>query len=121
MADEPPNEQQLRTTSFVIHATRGVIRDQNTRRKAMFFLLIAALVLLLAGSTFLQGMLNHREHPFWFILFWLACAWLTVTAMLLALFDMLAVRLAARRAERMLRERLKAEAASTTPSDMSET
>jgi protein-S-isoprenylcysteine O-methyltransferase Ste14 len=83
-----------------------VIRDHVIRRKTMFVLLIVALVLLFSGSTFLQGVITPREHPFWFVLFWLICAWLTVTAMLLAIFDLLMVRLAGRRAERQLRERL---------------
>jgi hypothetical protein len=115
MANKPPNEKPLRTVSFVIHATRGVVRDHNTRRKAMFILLIAALVLLFSGSTFLQGPLNHHDHPIWFILFWLTCAWLTLTAMLLAIFDMLILRLEARRSERALRERLKAASAEARP------
>jgi predicted membrane protein len=103
------DEKPLRTTSFIIHATRGVIRDPNMRRKTMFALLIAALVFLFFGSTFLQSTLNPREHPFWFIFFWLVCAWLTVTAMLLAIFDMLMVRLEARRAQRTVREKLESE------------
>ena len=83
MANESPNEKSLRTASFVVHATRGVIRDHNTRRKTMFILLIIALALLFCGSTFLQTPLNHHEHPIWFLLFWLTCGWLTLTAMLL--------------------------------------
>jgi FtsH-binding integral membrane protein len=114
MANDSSNKKELRATSFVIHATRGVIRDHKTRRKAMFVLLIIAMVLLLAGATFLQSPLNPREHPFGFILFWLACAWLTFTAMLLAVFDMLIVRLEARRAERILRETLKTESPEST-------
>lgn len=114
MTNDSSNEKPLRTFSFVIHATRGVIRDHNTRRKTMFVLLIAALVFLFSGSTFLQGLLNPREHPFWFILFWLICAWLTLTAMLLAIFDMLIARLEARRAERALRDRLKTDSSTST-------
>jgi hypothetical protein len=113
MASDSPNQKRLRTVSFAIHATRGIIRDHNTRRKVMFILLVLALMLLFSGSTFLQAALNHHEHRILFILFWLTCGWLTFTAMLLAIFDMLIVRLEARRAERALRERLKAESAST--------
>jgi predicted membrane protein len=100
---EPP-EKPLRAFSFVVHATRGVIRDQNTRRKTMLILLLVALLLLFFGSTFLATTVNPREHPFWFIFFWFICAWLTLTAMFLAFFDMLMVRLHARRTERNLRE-----------------
>jgi hypothetical protein len=114
MANDSSKKKELRAVSFVIHATRGLIRNHKTRRKAMFVLLIIAMLLLFAGATFLQSPLNPHEHPFGFILFWLACAWLTLTAMLLAIFDMLVVRLEARRAERTLREALKKESPEST-------
>jgi hypothetical protein len=117
MANDSSDEKPLRTASFVIHATRGIIGDHKTRRQTMFVLLIIALVILFAGATFLQSPLNPREHPFWFILFWLTCAWLTLTAMLLAIFDMLIVRLEARRAERALREGLKTDSPESTTSE----
>lgn len=103
---DSPGEKPLRTTSFVIHATRGLIRDPNARRKTMFTVVLVALVLLFSGSTFLESALNPHEHPVWFILFWLICAWLALTALLLAVFDMLMVRAAARKAERILRSQL---------------
>ncbi len=106
--ENSPDEKHLRTTSFVVHATRGVIRDQNTRRKAMLLLLAVALLLLISGFTFLQSALNSREHPWRVIFFWIVCIWLTFTALLLALFDLLVLRLQARRAERELREKLDA-------------
>jgi hypothetical protein len=105
VVDRVPNEKPLRTTSFVIHATRGVIRDQTTRRKIMFGLLVIALVLLFSGSTFLAPIITPREHPGWFIFFWFVCAWLTLTAMFLAIFDLLMVRLEARKTERTLRQK----------------
>jgi hypothetical protein len=106
--ENSPDEKHLRTTSFVAHATRGVIRDQNTRRKAMLFLLALALLLLISGFTVLQPALNPREHPWRVIFFWIVCIWLTFTALLLALFDLLVLRLQVRRAERALREKLEA-------------
>lgn len=99
-----PDEKRLQTTSLIVRATRGVIRDQNMRRKAMFILVLGALVLLFFGTTFLQSALNPRQHPVWFILFWLLCAWLTLTAMLLAIFDLLVVRLEALKAQRQPRK-----------------
>jgi len=105
--DEVP-EKPLQKVSFVVHATRGVVRDQNVRRKTMFILLVVALVLLFSGSTFLATTINPREHPGWFIFFWFVCGWLTLTAILLACFDMLMVRLRARKAERTLREKISA-------------
>jgi hypothetical protein len=112
----PPEEKQLHTTSFIVHATRGMIRDQSTRRKAMLIVLAIALLLLIAGFTFLQPALNPQEHPWRVLFFWIVCIWLTFTALLLALFDLLIVRLQARRAERELRERLKSDAAKSSPS-----
>ena len=102
-------EKKLRIGPFAAHSARGLIRDQTTRRWAMFATLLAAMVMLFLGSTFLQPLLNAREHPGWFILFWLACAWLTLSALGLAIFDLLLVRAQSRAAKRELRETLKAE------------
>ena len=99
-------EKELQRVSFIIHAARGVLRDQKTRRKSMVLLLALAVLMLLAGFTVLQSFMNPREHPWFVILFWVACVWLTFTAMLLALFDLLILRLEARRAQRALREKL---------------
>ena len=106
--ENSPQEKELQPVSFIAHVTRGVIRDQKTRRKAMALLLGLAVLMLLAGFTVLQSFMNPREHPWFVILFWVACVWLTFTATLLALFDLLIVRLEARRAERALREKLEA-------------
>ncbi|MEP6698521.1 MAG: hypothetical protein ABJB09_02220 [Verrucomicrobiota bacterium] len=90
--------------SFAIHVTRGLLRDQRTRRKVMFASLFAAVVLIIAGSSLLQSVLDPHKHPTWFIFFWLACAWVTTLAMLLALLDILITRIDARAARRALRE-----------------
>lgn len=104
MNEEP--DKPLQTTSFVVHATRGVLRDQPARRRTMLMLLVAAVVLLIAGFTFLQPVLNPHQHPWRVIFFWLVCVWLTLTALLLAVFDLLILRLQARRAERASREKM---------------
>jgi len=101
MAQNLPEGKSLRTFSFVIHATRGVVRDQNTRRKTMFAAVLVAVGLLFSGSTFLWSVLDPRVHPGWFILFWFACAWITLLAALLAVFDILLVRAQARVGERL--------------------
>jgi len=106
--DESPEEKNLETVSFVAHATRGVIRDQRTRRKVMVALLALAVLMLVAGFTVFQSALNPREHPWFVILFWLACVWLTFTALLLAIFDLIVIRSETRRAQRALRETLNA-------------
>ena len=106
MSNGKSEEKRLRAVSFVVHATRGVIRDQKTRRRTMLALLVVALALLLAGSTILQAPLNPRERPLGFLLFWIACGWLTFTSLLLAVLDMLMLKLESRRARRALREKL---------------
>ena len=108
--DQPPEEKNLETVSFVVHATRGVIRDQPTRRKAMVVLLALAVLMLLTGFTVFQSALNPREHPWFVIIFWIACVWLTFTAMLLAVFDLLIIRSQTRKAQRALRQKLETDA-----------
>ena len=106
VTNETPEGKPLQHTSFVIHATRGVIRDQKTRRRVMVFVLTGALVLMIFGTTVLQKVLDPHERPGWFLFFWLVCAWLTTTAILLAVFDLLMLRTDARKAERELRNEM---------------
>src|SRR5947207_16016822 len=89
MAEEPA---RLKIVSFAIHSARGVIGDQSTRRWVMFITLVIAMLMLFCGTTFLQPLLSAREHPGWFIIFWVTCAWLTLTGVLLALLDLLMLR-----------------------------
>ena len=72
----------------------------------MLAVLILAVLMVISGSTFLEAALHPREHLMRFLLFWLICAWLTVTALLLALFDLLLVRAAGRAACRKLDEEI---------------
>jgi len=66
----------------------------------MFVAVLVAVALLFSGSTFLKPVLDPRVHPSSFILFWFACAWITLLAALLAVFDMLLVRAQARAAKK---------------------
>ena len=102
----PPEEKKLRFVSFAIHATRGLLRDQNARRKTMFWIVIVAVVMLFCGATFLAPWLDPRARPGWFIFYWLACAWITVTAVLLAVLDLLLVRVQARTEKRSLSQKI---------------
>lgn len=102
-------QKTLRIASFAVHAARGLIRNSTTRRMAMVVLLACAVIMSIAGSTFLRGMLDPKEHTGSFIIFWLACAWLTLTAVLLAFLDLLLVRVQARAARRALAKRLASE------------
>ncbi len=87
-----PDAKKLRVFSFAVHATRGLLRDQNTRRKAMFGLTLIALVMLVCGGTVLAPALDAHERPGWFVFYWVVCAWITFTIVLLALFDLLVLR-----------------------------
>ncbi len=101
--DSPPNDKKLQAVPFIAHATRGVIRDRGVRRKVIGALLTLALLMLVGGSTVLREILNPREHFGWFAAYWLGCGWLTFTAMLLAVFDLLLVRAESRAEARKLR------------------
>jgi hypothetical protein len=105
MEDRPP-EKRLRVAPFAIHATRGLLRDQKSRRRTMAVSIAVALFLLVTGLTVFRSWLNPHEHPWRFIFFWLACAWETVLAILLALFDLLLMRAQERAARKALREQM---------------
>ena len=102
----PPKQRGLRIASFATHATRGLLRDQTMRRKTMFWTVIAALVMLFCGATFLAPVLDPKTRPGWFLFYWLTCAWVTVTAVLLAIFDLLLGRVQAREEKRALEEKM---------------
>ncbi|MEY2564211.1 MAG: hypothetical protein QOH88_2404 [Verrucomicrobiota bacterium] len=102
--ETPPPEKKLRLGSFAIHATRGLLRDQSSRRKTMGFCVVVALLMLVAGLTILRPWLNPHEHAARFIFYWLACAWETLLVFLLALLDVLTIRAQARDARKALRE-----------------
>ena len=86
---------------FILLITRGILLDRQMRRKTMFFAMLAALVMLFGGLTFLAAML--RNEPLYFMLFWAACGWLTILAFLLAVYDMLVLRGEAARERRKLK------------------
>jgi protein-S-isoprenylcysteine O-methyltransferase Ste14 len=107
METRPP-DKRLKLAPFAIHATRGLLRDQTSRRRTMAISIAVAVILLVAGLTVLRPWLDPHEHPWRFILFWLACAWETVLGILLALFDLLLMRAQERAARKALREQIAA-------------
>jgi len=96
----------LNNPKFIIQISKGLIRDHRARRMVMFYSVLLALVLLFAGSTFLGPLLNPHDHPFVFLAYWAACAWITLLAVLLALYDVAKVRGEARRERRRLEREL---------------
>jgi hypothetical protein len=85
---------------YVLLLSKGLVRDQHTRRQMMFYALVGAMLMLFFGGTFLQGWL--REHVVILLVYWAVCGWITLLAALLAIFDMLLLRIAARAAKRQL-------------------
>jgi hypothetical protein len=57
--------------------------------------------MLFVGNTFLAGSLSM---PWGFLIYWGICAWLTFAALLLALWDLLLLRVEARRERRRLEQ-----------------
>jgi len=76
---------------LILLLTKGIIRDPHVRRKLMFWLIMVAMIMLFGGSAFISDRWG-REHPWLFLLYWFACAWLTLAGMLLALLDLLIIR-----------------------------
>jgi hypothetical protein len=65
-------------------------------------------VMLFCGATFLTPVLDPHARPGWFIFYWVVCAWITATAALLAVFDLLLVRAKSRAGRRTLAQKLAA-------------
>ena len=84
--------------------TRGMIFDQRIRRLTMFYAVLVAMVMAFAGDIILGEWL--REKLVRFVIYWLVCGWLTVLAALLAVYDLLMLRIQHRLVRRELRERL---------------
>ena len=89
---------------FIIQVSKGLLRGHRARRILMFYDVIVVLVMVFLGSTFLWPWL--RERPLYFLIYWTVCAWLTVIALGLAVYDMAKVRLEAREARRQLKKDL---------------
>ena len=68
----------------------------------MAITLVIAVILTIAGLTVLRPWLDPHEHPWRFILYWLACAWEIVLVLLLALYDLLLVRAQTRGTKKLL-------------------
>ena len=87
----------------VILLCKGILRDQRTRRTLMLWLVGIAVVMMFFGSWLLPDAWG-RAHPAIYFLYWAACGWLTLTGLLLAVFDILIVRATARAMRRHLEQ-----------------
>ena len=103
-ADPPqpvPRPRTVGPLGWVVRYTRGLILDQHLRRLTMFYVIIAAMLMAFGGEVFLGGWL--RQNPWRFLGYYLTCAWLTIAAALLAIYDLLMIRLQHRFIRRRLR------------------
>jgi protein-S-isoprenylcysteine O-methyltransferase Ste14 len=89
----------------ILLLTKGIIRDQRMRRSMMFWIMLVALVMLFIGAWLLTDRWG-REHPWLYLFYWLICSWLTLTGVLLAFLDILALRAAQRAARRVLEKQM---------------
>lgn len=104
---------------FAIQVTRGLLRDERSRRKTMGISLLIVVAMVITGLTVLRPWLNPHEHPWRFVFFWFACAWETILVLLLALLDLLLLRAQARAARRALQGEV-SEGTSPDSADFSE-
>ena len=92
----------IRLVLFII---KGILRDQKTRRKWMFWIILVALVQIFAGTVLMSDRWAH-ENPWLFLIYWFVCVWLTLTGMLLALLDLLILRATHRIQRRKIEEQI---------------
>lgn len=103
METQPP-KKSFQAAPFAIQVTRGLLRDERSRRRTMGISLFIVVVMVTTGLTVLRPWLNPHEHLWRFIFFWFACAWEIILVLLLALLDILLLRAQARAARRALQE-----------------
>jgi MFS family permease len=113
--EEQPPKKSFWMVPFTVQITRGLLRDERSRRRTMGISLLVAVGMLVAGLTVLRPWLNPHEHPWRFIFFWFACAWETLLVLLLALLDLLLVRAQARAARKALKGEFSKSAAPDSP------
>jgi hypothetical protein len=83
--------------------TKGLLRDTRLRRNVMLWVMLTALVMLFLGAWLMTDEWARKHFAIYF-LYWAACAWLTLTGILLAVFDMLIIRAAAKAMRRRIEE-----------------
>ena len=93
----------MRVFRAIILFSKAVLRDTRLRRNVMLWVMAAALAMLFLGSWLLPDEWARR-HWILFFCYWAFCAWLTLTAVLLAIFDMLIIRATARAMRRRIEE-----------------
>ncbi len=118
MSTSPPSSKPTRRERpaggpfrLILLYTRGLIVDQHLRRVTMFYTVLAAMLMAFVGYAFLMDWMHPPEHFYRFAVYWLLCGWLTMLSGLLAIYDILMVRIQAQLVRRALREKMLIEAA----------
>ena len=103
-----PKNSRLRggPLGWILLYTRGLIVDQHLRRVTMFYVVLTAMVMVFVGDLFLGEWMAPREHVLRFAFYWLAVGWLTMVAALLAIYDLLMLRVQHRLIRHALRQRV---------------
>ena len=87
----------------ILLLTKGILRDTRLRRNLMLWIMLAAMVMLFAGSWLIADDWARR-HVWLYFAYWAVCTWLTIAGMLLAVFDILIIRAAGRAMRRRIEE-----------------
>ena len=85
----------------IILLTKGILRNTRLRRNIMMWIMLAAMVMLFLGSWLIPDAWA-RKHVWLYFLYWAVCTWLTIAGLLLAVFDILIIRAAARAMQRRI-------------------
>ena len=91
--------------------TRGIILSRYLRRVTMFYAVLVAMLMVFAGWEILGDWLEPHRHFYRFAGYWMTCGSLTLLAALLAMYDMLMLRLEHQVARRVLRAKMLGEEA----------
>jgi len=87
----------------ILLLSKAVLRDTRLRRNMMLWLMAVALLMLFFGSWLLSDDWARKHYALYF-LYWAFCLWITLTAVLLAVFDMLVIRATGRAMRRQIEE-----------------
>lgn len=88
--EDPSGKPESRRGRSGLAVGTVVLRDRRLRRNLLFGLTLLTLLLVSGGAIFLGDV--PREHPMAFLLFWGLCFLLAGFLLLLAFYDLLAVR-----------------------------
>ena len=74
---------------FAMTVARALLQYRETRRKIIFYTIVAILVVFGLGNWPLADWLE--DHPMRFLFYWAACAFLAIFLFLLGLYDFLSI------------------------------